>query len=282
MDKMKKIDVMIVTKDRPTEVALLLQSLRTQTYKNFDVYIMDDRSGTPMMSYHFLVTLINQMKLEGNKVIYWRNEIPYGVQRLRRITADRILVEGNGESLMMLDDDNLIEPDFFERLQNCINNGWDIASGLVPRTGIPFIKRDTKFVKPFISDVKLTKEGRIESFGDDCGQEFLQKEVIPSVNFRSMCLIKKKVLEKVKFEENLGFCSFRGEQFFSFRAILEGFKLCVDTGAIAYHTMTPSGGERHPGYENNLQANHELLSDFTQKIFKEKGDFLETYREQFK
>ena len=281
MDKMKKIDVMIVTKDRPTEVALLLQSLRTQTHKNFDVYIMDDRSGTPMMSYHFLVTLINQMKLEGNKIIYWRNEIPYGVQRLRRITADRILVEGNGESLMMLDDDNLIEPDFFERLQNCINNGWDIASGLVPRTGIPFIKRDTKFVKPFISDVKLTKEGRVESFGDDCGQEFLQKEVIPSVNFRSMCLIKKEVLKKVKFEENLGFCSFRGEQFFSFRAILEGFKLCVDTGAIAYHLQTPSGGCTAPNYSECVGLDEQTFRKWVKKMFKKHGNFIKKYKEGF-
>jgi len=29
--------------------------------------------------------------------------------------------------------------------------------------------------------------------------------------------------------------------------------MCVDTGAIAYHLQTPSGGERTPEYENNLQ-----------------------------
>ena len=36
---MKKVDIMICTKDRPTEVGLLLQSQRTQTFQNVDVYI---------------------------------------------------------------------------------------------------------------------------------------------------------------------------------------------------------------------------------------------------
>ena len=37
---MHKIDIMISTKDRPTELALLLQSLRSQTFQNFDIFIM--------------------------------------------------------------------------------------------------------------------------------------------------------------------------------------------------------------------------------------------------
>ena len=46
--------------------------------------------------------------------------------------------------------------------------------------------------------------------------------------------------------------------------------------------MTPSGGERNPDYVNNIKFNDEKLSEFTQKLFKEHGDFLEKYREQFK
>ena len=97
-----------------------------------------------------------------------------------------------------------------------------------------------------------------------------------------MALIKREVHEKVKYEDNLGFCSFREEQFFSFRALLEGFKICVDTGAIAYHLNTPSGGERTQSYYDGLQKNHEILNKLCQKWFKEHGDFLENYRRKFK
>jgi len=92
----------------------------------------------------------------------------------------------------------------------------------------------------------------------------------------------KEVHKKVLYEDNLGYCSYREEQFFSFRALLEGFKTAVDTGAIAYHLACPSGGERTQEYMNGLTTNHELLNRFCQKIFVEKGDFLEEYRNKFK
>lgn len=277
-----KIDIMIVSKDRPTEIALLLQSLRTQTHKDFNVFIYDDRSGTPYQNYHFINCIINQLKLEDHNVIMWRNEIPLGVTRLRQMTVEKILEYGKGEAIMRLDDDNLLEPDYFENLIECLDKGYDIASGIVPPCGLGQTKRDTKYVKPFIADVKLDANGNIIYFGDDCGFQYLEKEIIPSVNFRSMALIKREVHEKVKYEDNLGFCSFREEQFFSFRALLEGYKICVNTGAIAWHLNTPSGGERTNEYYGGLQKNNELLNKFCQKIFKEKGDFLEKYRSQFK
>jgi len=277
-----KVDIMISTKDRPTELALLLQSLRTQTHKDWDIFVYDDRSGVPYPSYHFIQAICNQLKLEGHNVIIWRNEIPYGVTRLRQIMVDKILEYGNGEAILRLDDDNLLEPDYIERLVKCLENGWDIASGLVPPCGVPPVKRENKYIKPFISDVRLNEKGEITYFGDECGYHYLDKEVIPSVNFRSMALIKKDVHRNVKYEDNLGFCSFREEQFFSFRAILKGYKICVDTGAVAYHLNTPSGGERTKSYYDNLQRNNQILNKLCQKWFKEKGDFLEKYREQWK
>ena len=277
-----KIAIYVCSKDRPTELFGLLQSLRTQTHQNWNLYIMDDRSGVPYQNYHFINVIVNQLKLENHNVIIWRNEIPYGVTRLRQIVVDRILEIGNENAYARMDDDNLPNSDWLERLCNCLEQGYDIASGLVPPCGVPFIKRETKFVKPFISDVRLNNKGEIIFFGDDCGMEYIEKEIIPSVNFRSMALIKKEVHQKVKYEDNLGFCSFREEQFFSFRALLEGYKICVDTGAIAWHLNTPSGGERTQSYYAGLQMNHELLNRMCQKIFVERGDFLEGYRRKFK
>ena len=277
-----KIDIMLCTKDRPSEVALLLQSLRTQTFQDFDIFIMDDRSGMPIQQYHFLTTIIHQMKLENHNIIVWRNDIPYGVTRLRQIVVDKILDYSDGNAILRLDDDNLLEPDYIERLVKCLDMGYDIASGLVPPCGTPFIKRHTKYVKPFISDIRLNENGEIIYFGDECGYQYIEKEVIPSPSFRSMALIKREVHEKVKYEDNIGFCSFREEQFFSFRALLEGFRICVDTGAVALHLNTPSGGERTQSYYDGLQKNHEILNRLCQKWFKEHGDFLENYRRKFK
>ena len=277
-----KIDIMLVSKDRPSEIGILLESLRHQEFKKWDLYIMDDRSGTPYTQYHFIQCLINQLKLEGHNVIMLRNDIPYGVTRLRQIVVDKIMDIGEGNCIARLDDDNVFSSDYFLRLVKCLEQGYDIASGLVPPCGQPTIKREIKYVKPFISDIKMNDKGELIQFGDDCGYQYIEKEILPSVSFRSMALMRKEVHKKVKYEDNLGFCSFREEQFFSFRALVEGFKICVDTGAIAYHLNTPSGGERTKDYYDNLNRNHEILNKISQKMHEEHGDFLSNYREKFK
>ena len=278
-----KIDIMICTKDRPSEIGLLLQSLRTQTHQDFDIFIYDDRSGAPLVSHHFIRCIINLLKQENHKVFIFREEqIRYGVTKLRQMLVDKIINLGTGESILRLDDDNILNPDYIEKLVKTLNAGYDIASGIVPVAFQNTIKRKTEFVKPFIADIKLDKEGKIEKFGDDCGYMYIESEIIPSPHFRSMALIRKTVHDKVKYESNIGFCSFREEEFFSFRALIEGFKIGVHTGAIAYHLVTPSGGERTPEFQNNLNFNHQLLNKFTQELYNKHGDFISKYKEQFR
>jgi len=278
-----KIDIMCCTKDRPSEVGLLLQSLRTQSHQDWDIFIYDDRSGAPLISHHFIRCLINLLKQENHRVFIMREEqTRYGVTKLRQMLVDKIMKVGEGEAILRLDDDNILEPDYIEKLVETLDAGYDIASGLVPVAFQPTPRRETKFVKPFIADIKLKKDGTIDKFGDDCGWLYIEKEIIPSPHFRSMALIRKTVHEKVKYESNIGFCSFREEEFFSFKAITAGFKIGVHTGAIAYHLMTNSGGERTPEYQNNLDFNHGLLNDFTKKLSEENGDFVSKYKEQFK
>ena len=277
-----KIDVMIATKDRPSEIALLLQSLRTQTHQEWDLFIYDDRSGKPIISHHFIRCMVNLLKQEGHKVFIFREDkIRYGVTKLRQKLVDKIMKLGDGEAILRLDDDNILEPKYIEYLVNTLDAGYDISSGVVPVAFQSVPRRETKFVKPFIADINLNDKGEIEKFGDECGYEYMTHEIIPSPHFRSMALIRKSVHEKVKYEENIGFCSYREEEFFSFRALLAGFKIGVHTGAIAYHLYTPSGGERTPEFQNNLAFNHELLNKFTQEQFKEHGDFLAKYKEKF-
>ena len=277
-----KIDVMICTKDRPSEIALLLQSLRTQTHQDFDVFIMDDRSGTPLGQHHFIRCIVNLLKQEGHRVFIFREEkIRYGVTKLRQILVEKILKLGTGEAILRLDDDNILNPDYTEKLVSGLNKGFDIMSGLVPVAFQNIVSRETKFVKPFIADIKLGDNGEIKQFGDDCGFKYIESEIIPSPHFRSMALMRKEVHEKVKYESNLGFCSFREEEFFSFRALIAGFKIGVHTGAVAYHLNCPSGGERTNEFKNNLQFNHNLLNDFAKELYKEHGDFIKKYEEKF-
>jgi hypothetical protein len=86
--------------------------------------------------------------------------------------------------------------------------------------------------------------------------------------------MKREVHEKIKYAPTkLSKHGFREEQIFSFKAIMEGFKIGVDLGANAWHMMTPSGGERFPESNQLIQMNQTVLEDFTKKNVKKLKEF---------
>src|SRR3990167_3669152 len=121
------IDIHICYRDRPTELTLLLNSLRNQTYKNFRIWISDDASGTPIQAYHFLICTINRLNDEGNYVFYSRNDFGLGVSRNRQKLVDLSKEDGRAEYYLRLDDDVLLEPTYINKLLEVINKGYDLA-----------------------------------------------------------------------------------------------------------------------------------------------------------
>jgi GT2 family glycosyltransferase len=178
-----------------------------------------------------------------------------------------------------LDDDCIVENDYLEKLLMVINEGFDLASGVTPPMAGNLLERDTRFVMPVINRVFIDKDGFIVN-SDDCGFKYAEDKIIITDHFRSCALYKKSVCEKVRYEDNLANSGFREEEFFSFRMILEGFKLGVHTGAIAWHLQAQSGGDRKPDYTNHALINQKLLNRFVIKQFEKNGNFIEKYHER--
>ena len=85
-------------------------------------------------------------------------------------------------------------------------------------------------------------------------------------HLREEHLIKREVHDKVKyFPTRLSKHGFREEQIFSYNAQMAGFKIGVDTGAINYHQLTPSGGERFPDQVDLVKFNQNILVEFTKE-----------------
>lgn len=273
-----RVTVHICTRDRWTELALLLQSLRTQTHKEWDVIILDDASGTPITHSQFLNALFTRVKLEGHKLKLVRNDISFGCCSARNkcIEEDNY----NNPYTFRCDDDVILEPDYIQRLLKVIVKGYDLASGVVPILAHPELKRKIEFVKPIINEHKFDNEGNLILNKDDCGFCYLKKEVIPTHQFRTNALYKSEINRKVRYPDNLTTVAFREEGFFSFKAILEGYKLAVDTGAVAYHLQTPSGGNRRPDYAECVKIDEETWRKWLKKKFVEHGDFLSKYNKE--
>jgi len=265
---MGKIAVLINEKDRPTEVALLLQSLRTQTVQDFDIFILDDQGGTVLQTYHFFNCLVNRLKLENHKVYLKRTEFPHGVSRARQAIVDWARETDDYEYFLRVDDDVVLEPDYIERLLKVIDKGYDLASGVTVVMYQPVLKRDPKYLNGIVNRIILNKEGNYIFNGDDCGIEYTRSVILPAHHFRSCALYKSKIHDKVNYLPTpLSMHGFREEQLFSYKLLLAGFKIGVDTGAINYHQLTPSGGERPTS--NMTGFNQEKFEEWTKERVKE-------------
>lgn len=279
MLKNKKVAVLINNRDRPTELALLLESIWKQTYKNLRIYILDDCSGTPITNYHFLVCLINKLNESGMFVRLDRNDFNLGVSKARQKIVD-IALEDDCELFLRVDDDVILESDYIMQLLEVINQGYDLASGVTPFLGQPQFKRESKFIQPVGNKVIFDKEGNFIFNGDDCGMEYYDKAILPLHHFRSCALYKREIHEKVDYKSRLSKHGFREEQIFSFKCIINGFKLGLNTKAIAWHLLTPSGGERFAESNELVKLNQQIFEDFTKEAFKNNGDFIDAYNKR--
>jgi len=258
---MASIAVLINVRDRPTEIALLLQSLRTQTVQDFDVFILDDQSGTPLTNYHFFNCITTRMKLEGHHVFLKRTDITNGVSKARQAIVDWAK-EYDYEYFLRVDDDVILESDYIERLLKVIEKGYDLASGVtVPMTGaIP--SRNPKFLNGIANRVILDDEGKYILNGDDCGWKYTESIIIPAHHFRSCALYKSKIHDKANYlPTKLSNHGFREEGIFSYRILMAGFKIGIDTMAVNYHQLTPSGGERPT--TSMAPFNQQMFEEFT-------------------
>ena len=276
----KRINIGILTKDRPNELYGLLISLRNQTYQDWDLTILDDASGTPYLNFHFIAVTVNRLKAEGHRVNFLRSQISKGISVGRQKLVDYCLENSECDLFARLDDDTILEPDYLEKLIEVIDAGYDLASGVTPPFSNPVMERSIEFVSPIINRVVLDDEGNFIVNCDDCGNSYLEDAIIPTHHFRSACVCKREVYEKVRYEENLTPCGFREEEFFSFRMILEGFKLGVHTKATMWHIMTPSGGDRRQNYSDLSVQNQIMLNKQVKKWFKKYGNFIKTYNEK--
>jgi len=269
-----RITIHVGIRERAAEPALLFQSLRTQTYKKWDLVILDSNSQ-PIENNHFVMCIVNRIKLENHYVNIIRDDNPKGVCSARNqlVTEDYF----NNELICRLDDDVVLETDYLGKLINVIKKGYDIASGITPLMTIPEFKRNINKVLPIMNLKEFDKKNNLVKNIDDCGMAYTDNIIAPAHEFRSNALMKRKVARKIKYEKNLSDSGFREEAFFSLRALWHGYKIGIDTSAIAYHIQCPIGGVRAINYQEKIISDDKYFTKWAKKMRTKHGN-LPNYR----
>ena len=105
--------------------------------------------------------------------------------------------------------------------------------------------------------------------------------ILPAHHFRSSALYKKEIHNKVNYlPTKLTKHGFREEQIFSYKCLINGFKIGVDTQAIAWHQLTTSGGERFMDSNELISQNEKIMIEETKELYKKYGNFIDDYNKK--
>jgi len=242
----KRVTVGIPTKDRPVELSLLLNSLLDQTYKDFDVIIVNDchtnlfNENTTVRA---LINLLMQAK-HGVEVIEGDRKGPhYGGQR--------ILENSKNDIILRLDDDVALRPTFIENLIKHFDDPKVAAVG-------PIYLNPHEIIKNQIIDPKFSYEDKVNMgkvYWDENGMLFLtgynqcvmhpDKKPIETQHLNSGFMYRKSVAKEIgEYCLDLSIVGHREESDFSYRMFHAGYKLLIEPNSIAMHYHPMIGGIR--------------------------------------
>jgi GT2 family glycosyltransferase len=256
-----RVSIHVATKDRFTELALLLASLREQTFKDWDLVIVDGSKPEPAIARKFIQDILNRIRYEGHGVQYEIEDYPLGVCEARNYAIEKD--EFKNPLICRIDDDSIVNPDYLERLYGLINSNDKIGAvgGIVPLYGMQEIFRPLDKVKPIFNRVEMV-DGE-PRFADD-GWYSYEPAVLKSHHLRSSFMFRRDVAIKIgMFCRDYGVIGFREETDFCLKMLMEGYELWTNTGAIAWHMQCHSGGCRRADYMQQVQIGNEL---FTKRV----------------
>lgn len=264
-----RVTVGIPTKDRPVELSLLLQSLLSQTYTNFDVLIINDCFTNVLETNTTIQALMKLLSASGSNVTVIK-----GDQKGPHWGGQRILENAKTEFILRLDDDVSLRPTFIENMMNIFKADENKEIGAV---GPIYLNPHIDLNQQVISNVpldQLVDYGKVKWMGNDLFltgylQTNIHKDykIIQVEHLNSGFMYRKSAGEKIGgYFLDLSVVGHREESDFSYRIFREGYKLYVLTESIAFHYHPMYGGIR----ETNGEMIREINWDHDEKLFLER------------
>jgi len=249
----------IPTRERPEYLTLLLSSLFTQSYQQFDILIV--AGGGDDLGYMNELPLSRFVKAFQDRGIKVMTRLVPGVGRSEATAVNRILFEavtGSYSYVYKVDDDHVLPSNTLEELLSDLEQLEDEDDSLYLVSGVtPWMKKVWDGASGPGDDVKVVlKEHRKGSmvFTDcwvdaDLGMEighfdrYLSSEVVrtklaSAANFMmrpDIRLLWSDIGESSKYADAIWFLQL--QKFL-------GYKLYIDTGVEAWHVVAPTGGVR--------------------------------------
>ncbi len=215
---MPLINIIIPNLNGKNLLPICLDSLRKQTFKNFDITVVDNASTDGS------VELLRDRYPEVRVLGLDKN---HGFA----LPVNRGIEATGGEFVALLNNDVEVDPKWLEELYRALVEHPEVGS-CQPKL---FWYRDRKKIN--VLGIRMNMDGEVESIGwgeIDQGQ-YEEMKYVFGVN-AGAALYKRKLFEDIGLFDEIFFASFEDVDL-SFRAQLAGYKALYVPPAIAYHRV---------------------------------------------
>lgn len=246
-DDSLKVSILLPTYNRAALLPKCIESVISQTYKNWELIIADDGSSdnTPEEA--------RKLQRLDPKIIYHRSEDNVGLPQNRNIS----LSLASGDLIWFIEDDMILKNDCLERLVetwNDIKKSDGDLGVLSPALVTERCDQDTRRgVLDFARDLKESDLAKSPCVVDrrtgliyrNFHPDF--KEVIEIEDAHSCSVYRKEVFDQIQYESQAYIGNYIGEESdFHFRLRKMGYTIYFQPQAILYHNTVNSGGCRLP------------------------------------
>lgn len=267
----ERVTIQILTRERHPYLACLLASLENQTFKNWDLLILDNNdAGMEIMNNHLINSILNRIKYRKHKVILARGR--QDINKNIGLSRNAIIEIDKNPIGCRIDDDSILDPGYLQKLHDVLTGkivpGFEYTGKIAAVGGVvpPYtgaiamcyppkifnqIKKEEVHHKWFWLKKELgLKEGfkkgeeyyNIGDPIDDGGMHYPEDTIVDSDHLRSSFMYWNEIIKEVGGHPSSDDTGFREETILSLKLRDKGYKLLTNTGAIAWHLWAPNLG----------------------------------------
>lgn len=250
-----RVSVCVATKNRTDMLHQLLWSLIRQSFTAWDLVIVDDSDvPVPWNNLGVYPRLFNEISRLGRDLRIAQGPRTSSVGAAYQVGF--LAAKRENELFLRADDDSWLEPDYVARLVRLMEDRKVGACGglfLHPGQDIDTLPRDDRRYRHAFID-GLSDLGNIQWYRHELD------EPIPVEHLTADILFNTEWLEKIGGFETRLYRQHRDETQVSWRLHVEGAKLLVDPGAVAWHLRGVAGGTRGRSPDVYLEDHRKFMA----------------------
>jgi GT2 family glycosyltransferase len=231
----KSVSIIILNYNKNQDTLDCLKSLKIQTYKNFEILLMDN--GSEYNSFLELKRELKQFK-EALEII------------LIRIKANLFFSGGNnkalkianGEYICLLNNDTIVSPDFIEKMVDFLEENPD-AGMISPKIKVYKNKNYLWYAGAYVNLKKASVSVPRGIWEFDPQNQKYNEVILTDFAAGTALFLKKEVIDKIGLLDEIFFMYFE-ETDWNLRAKKKGYKIYYVPTTIIYHKVTPFIGKK--------------------------------------